>query len=83
MRLFAPAYSQEALAALISAGRSRRKLALVAVDHLCRFPIRQANAQILDPENRMCQLLLIDDVVLTYWVDDAAAEIRIIAIEWT
>jgi hypothetical protein len=31
----------------------------------------------------MCQLLLIDDVVLTYWIDEAVAEIRIIAIEWT
>jgi hypothetical protein len=41
------------------------------------------NAQIPGPENRMCQLLLIDDVVLTYWIDEAVAEIRIIAVEWT
>ena len=83
MRSFSRAYSQEALAALITAGSSRRKLALAAVAHLCRYPARQGNAQIPGPENRMCQLLLIDDVVLTYWIDEAVAEIRIIAIEWT
>ena len=83
MKLFSPAYSQEALAALIAATASRRKLALAAIDHLCRYPVRQGNAQISGPDARICQILLIDDVVLTYWVDDAAMEIRIITIEWS
>jgi hypothetical protein len=82
MKSFEPAYSQEALAALLSAGAGHRRLALAAIDRLCRFPARKGDMSIAGPDGRTCQLSLINDVVLTYWIDDAAMEIRIITIEW-
>ena len=82
MKAFAPAYSQEALAALIKARSTQRHQALAAIQQLVSFPRRQGDAAIIGPDGRVCQLLLVDEIVLTYWVDDAVAEIRIIAIEW-
>ena len=34
------------------------------------------------PEDRECQVLFIDSLLLTYWVDDATREVRIVTLEW-
>ena len=82
MKAFEPAYSQEALAALLKARSTQRYQALAAIQQLASFPMRQGDASIIGPDGRVCQLLLVDEVMLTYWVDDAVAELRIISIEW-
>ena len=82
MKAFAPAYSQEALTALLASGRARRRHALAAVDRLCRAPVRTGDSSMVGPEDRECQVLFIDSLLLTYWVDDATREVRIVTLEW-
>lgn len=82
MKSFEPAYSQEALAALIAAGRVRRRQALTVIARVCRFPVRRGDCPIPGPDGRQCQLLLNDGLLLTYWIDDAVCEVRIVTIEW-
>ena len=82
MKAFEPAYSQEALAALLSSGSIRRRHALAIVGRLCRVPLRRGDSSIIGPDGRECQLLLLDALLLTYWVDDAAQEVRVVTIEW-
>ena len=83
MKAFEPAYSQEALAALLASGGVRRKHVLAAVDRLCRFPARHGDSSMLGTDGRECQILLLDGLLLTYWVDDAAREVRVITLEWS
>ena len=83
MKAFEPAYSQEALASLLGAGGAQRRHALSAIDRLCRFPVRRGDSTIAGPDGRQCQLLLLDGLLLTYWVDDAVGEVRIVSIDWS
>lgn len=83
MRSYPPAYTQAALDALVNAGRSQRRRAIGAVERLCLHPHQAGDCTIDDIVGRECQVLMQDGVLLTYWVDDAVCEIRIIAIEWT
>ena len=83
MRNYAPAYSQAALDALISAKLARRTRAIDAIMRLCRRPQQAGDCAITDEDGRMCQMLMSDGVLLTYWADDAVCELRIIAIDWT
>ena len=82
MKAFEPAYSQEALASLLTAGGTRRRHALAVIGRLSRLPVRVGDCQIQGPEGRHRQLLLQEGLLLTYWVDDAAREVRIVTIEW-
>lgn len=82
MKVFGPAYSQEALAALLAAGRVRRRQALMEISRLCRYPVRRGDSAMVGRDGRQCQMLLLDDLLLTYWVDDAAGEVRLVTIEW-
>lgn len=83
MTSFEPAYSREALAALLATNARNRRLAQTAIDHLCRYPVRHGDYSTRGPDHRECQILLLDTVLLTYWVDDAVGEVRIVCIEWT
>jgi hypothetical protein len=83
MKAFEPAYSQEALASLLEAGGARRRHALTVIARLGRFPVREGDCTINGLDGRHCQLLLLDGLLLTYWVDDAAREVRIVTIEWS
>ena len=82
MKVFEPAYSQEALAALLAAGGTRRRQALAEISRLCRYPVRRGDSPITGPDGRQCQLLLLDGLLFTYWVDDAVGEVRILSVEW-
>ena len=82
MRNYAPAYTQAALDTLLGAGRSRRSRAIAAVERLCLQPHQARDCVIKDIEGKECQVLMSHDVLLTYWVDDAVCEVRILAINW-
>lgn len=79
---YTPAYTQAALDALVNAGRAQRRRALAAVERLQLHPHQTGDCTIDEIAGRDCQLLMQDGVLLTYWVDDAVCEIRIIAINW-
>ena len=79
MKAFEPAYSKEALNALLMAGAMQRACARRAVEHLCRYPRREGDYSETGGE---LQVLLLDGALLTYRVDDAVCEVRIAMIEW-
>jgi hypothetical protein len=82
MRNHTPSYTQAALDALLEASRSRRRHAVGAIERLCQYPHQTGDCSIADIVGRDCNVLMQDGVLLTYWVDDAVCEVRIIAIEW-
>lgn len=83
MRAFSPAYSQEALEALMTASGSDRRQALALITRLCRFPNRSGDAPLPQGDGRDLRILTEDNLVVSYWVDDAVREVRIVTIEWT
>lgn len=83
MSNYTPSYTQAALDALVGSGRSRRRRALGAVERLCQHPHQAGDCIIDDIAGRDCIVLMQDGVLLTYGVDDAVCEIRIMSIEWT
>ena len=82
MRNYTPSYTQAALDALLGTSRSRRRRAVGTVERLCQHPHQAGDCTIDDIAGRECTVLMQDGVLLTYWLDDAVCEIRIIAIEW-
>lgn len=82
MMHYAPAYTQAALDALVQAGRSQRKRAIAVIEALRLHPHQSGDCVIDAIADRDCTVLLRAGVLLTYWVDDAVCEIRIIAIDW-
>jgi hypothetical protein len=83
MRLFSPAYSQEALDALMVVSGSARRQAQTIIAHLCRYPDRTGDAPLPQPDDRDLRILTEGNLVVSYWVDDAVREVRIVTIEWT
>lgn len=83
MRLFSPAYSQEALDALMAVSGSARRQALTTIAHLCRYPDRTGHAPLPQADDRDLCILTEDNLVVSYWVDDAVREVRVVTIEWT
>ncbi|MBI2813746.1 MAG: hypothetical protein HYX71_05645 [Opitutae bacterium] len=83
MRAFSPAYSQEALDALVAASGSARRHARAVIAQLCRYPDRMGDAQLPQADQRDLRIRTDDHLVVSYWVDDAVREVRIVTIEWT
>ena len=82
MPAYEPAYAQEALEALLTAGASQRNRARALVQQLCRLPARKGDYHMVDKNGHVWEVLLADNVVLTYRADDAVREVRIATIEW-
>lgn len=83
MKAFAPAYSQEALDALMSASGSARRQAISVIARLCRYPNRQGDAPLPQTDQRDLRIRSEGNLVITYWIDDAVAEVRVVTMEWT
>lgn len=82
MRAYAPDYSQASLDALLSTSRSQQRRARVAIEHLCRGVPGDGDFRVADANGRVWETILIDGVVLTYWVDHAVCEVKIGLVEW-
>lgn len=82
MRSYAPAYSQAALDALVSASKVRRRQARAGIEQLCRGVPSRGDYQVCDASGRDWDVTLIDGIVFTYWVDDAVCEVKVGLIEW-
>ena len=79
---YQPAYSEAALEALLAADAEQRATTRAAVLRLCRTPGRAGDYRQPDETGRMMKVVLIDEVVVTFWVDHAVREVRITAIEF-
>jgi len=82
MRAYAPEYSQAALDALLSASNRRCRDARAAIEGLCKGVPRDGDFPVRDEDGRLWSVVLIDNVVLTYWVDHAVCTVKIGLIEW-
>ena len=69
MRSYAPAYSQEALDALLFTSKRQRFQTRAAIEQLCRGVPSRGDYQVRDASGRVCDVTLIDGIVFTYWVD--------------
>jgi hypothetical protein len=82
MRTYAPAYSQEALEALLAADSGQRASTRTLVRQMCRTPGRSGDYQANDTASQPWEVILLGGVILTYRADDAVCELRIATIEW-
>ncbi len=82
MRNYAPEYSQAALDALLAGSGRRRVEARRAIERLCRILPKEGDFTVRDDSGRTWSVTLFDSVVLTYWIDHAACEVKIGLIEW-
>jgi len=82
MRPFEPAYSQEAVEAMLAADSRKRTRARTLVLQLCRTPGREGDYQAVDRNGQVWEVALIDGMIVTYRTDHAVRELRIATIEW-
>lgn len=61
--------------------RRQRHAIEAFLDHLASHPATPGDFQERDATGRMHQSTLIEEAVVTWWVDDAAREIRVVEIE--
>lgn len=80
-----PAYSyalgDEAVHVFTSLSARQREKLLREFDHLACFPAQQGDYQEVGATDRIYEVKLSGDLLLTWWVDHAAKEVRIVRIE--
>ena len=70
-------FSSEAVAAILQLpGRKRLKVLDIA-DRIAAHPIWVGDYPSTDSSGREVQNLMVDDVLFTYWIDDAVKHVRI------
>jgi plasmid stabilization system protein ParE len=63
-----------------SAKRLRREI-LTELEHLAREPFSQPDLEETGPSGRKYAIRVRERIILTYWVDHAVKEVRIIRVE--
>jgi hypothetical protein len=81
-RPYQPAFSEQALEALLEADRAQRAVVRAAVLRLCRTPGQTGDYCVLDDTGRPLNVVLIDGAVITFWADHAVRELRVALIEF-
>ena len=70
-------FSSEAVATILHLpGRKRFKVLDIA-DRIAAHPIRIGDYPSTDSTGRKVQNLMVDEFLFTYWIDDAAKQVRI------
>jgi hypothetical protein len=75
------ALGDEAVRAFTTLNVRRRGKLLRAFDLLARVPAGHGDFQEFGESGHIYEIKLIDDMIITWWVDDAVREIRILRIE--
>jgi hypothetical protein len=75
------ALGDEAVHAFTGLPVKTRQRFLRACDHLIRNPRQAGDYQEPGTMGRIYQLKLVDDLLITWWVDHAAREVRIVRLE--
>lgn len=73
MAAYEPAYAEDAVEALLTASAAQRHRARTLVLQLCRTPARKGDYRVTDRNGHTWEVLLIDDVLLTYRADELSA----------
>lgn len=81
MSSYGYALGDEAVHAFTSLPPRRREKLLRVLEHLARFPSQEGDYQETGTSGRLYEVQLSDDLLLTWWVDHAVREVRIVRIE--
>jgi hypothetical protein len=76
------ALSGEATRTLLGCARRQRRQAEHVLDLLVADPLKQPDFRERIPSGRDLAVLVVGDVVVTYWVDQAEREVRVVRIEF-
>ena len=74
--------SREGLHALFGVTPARRRRALACIDTLVLNPFTSPDLCEQGPSGRIYNIQVEDDLVLTYWVDHAEKDLRILRVEF-
>ncbi len=77
------ALGAEAVHAFTSRGIRERECLLKIFDDLARHPFQPGDFREPGLTGREYEVKLSDTVLVTWWVDHAAREVRIVPLEWT
>ena len=75
------AFGDEAVHTFTALPAKRRVKLLQLCEHLARHPHQSGDYHESGLTGRIYQLKLCDDLLITWWVDDAAREVRIVRLE--
>lgn len=81
MRAFELILHEQAWAALATTKGAARRRALAALEELKATPLRKGDFKQRDATGRIHEVSLIEEWLVTFWVDHAVAEIRVIDLE--
>jgi hypothetical protein len=81
VRAFELILHEQAWAALSAADVPGRRRALAVLDEIKAAPLRQGDFRQRDATGRVNEVVLIGEWLATFWVDHAATEIRVVALE--
>jgi hypothetical protein len=80
-RAYRPVFSAEAAEVLIGLSQRRQPKLLGLVQRLAEHPHVRPDYSIPDESGRSIDHLLVEDFVLSYWLDHAVKELRIVEID--
>jgi hypothetical protein len=72
---------EEAARRIVNASRTEQRQLSVILDGLKLAPFRKGDLQELDVNDRVNEIMVIGDWLVTIWVDHAVREIRVVRIE--
>ncbi|HEY8995374.1 MAG TPA: hypothetical protein VIM71_11970 [Lacunisphaera sp.] len=73
--------SPEATRALLGTERRQREKMETVLQRLAETPFREPDFREKSPAGRIYDVKCFDDVIVTYWLDHATKEVRIIRLE--
>ncbi len=72
---------EEAAHRLVSSSRAEQRRLAAIFDELKSAPFRKGDLQEPDAQGRVNEIMVFGDWLVTFWVDHAAREIRIVRLE--
>ena len=74
--------SEEVLAELVASPPSIQRRMVARLETLKQTPFREGDYTETDSDGVVNQVLLIDDLIVTYHTDHAVSVIRVLRVEW-
>jgi hypothetical protein len=74
--------SEEVLAELVASSRSVQRRMVTRLERLKLTPFRSGDYQEPDSDGGLNEVLLLDDLIVTYHTDHAVKVIRVLRVEW-
>ena len=78
---YEPVLSSQAVAFLVGLSKSRQRKLIDLISQLSENPSQVGDYSELDDVGRTVQFMLIRNIVIAFWADDAVRELRIVEIE--